>query len=138
MLGAEHGFYPTDPEEAYHVDAVAESLKDVYMGFFTMRYIPEEARKDAFKKYTDETLPNNFKVWEENIKANSTQDYYHGDKITLADIGLLTFYSSIISNGEHQETFSGVLENYPTLKSYLETRYNDIKDYFESRPKCPF
>ena len=138
MLGAEHGFYPTDPEDAYYVDAVAESLKDVYLGYVLTKWLPEGAREEAYKKFTDEILPNSFRVWEDKIKANSTQDFYHGDKLTLADIGLVTLYTNIVNTGEHQETFSGILENYPALKSYFETRYNDTKDYFENRPKSCF
>lgn len=138
LLGAELGYYPTDAEDVYQVDALGESLRDVYLGLMKFKDLSEEEKKEAFPEFASTTLTTNFSNWEKKIKSNSSQEHYHGDKVTLADIGLINFYANIVLRKDLKAAFDNLLEHFPALKHYWEVRYEELKDYFEGRPECPF
>ena len=43
-------------------------------------------------------------------------------------------YTSFIIHPLRKDVVASTFGNYPTLKAYLETRYEAQKDYFENRP----
>lgn len=138
MLGREHGYYPSDPTEAYHQDVAIETLRDFWKGVYDMKDMADEERKEAFGKFGEGLMSKLFTAWEGHISENSSQHHWHGDKVTLADIGMATLYAGIMNRGPGKDFFQSQLDNWPVLKEYFEKRYEEHKDYFESRPECPF
>mmetsp|Transcript_24926 Transcript_24926/g.27582 ORF Transcript_24926/g.27582 Transcript_24926/m.27582 type:complete len:209 (+) Transcript_24926:1-627(+) len=138
LVARENGFYPTDAEEAYYVDVLTESLRDVYTGIFGLAALKtDEEKKEALEKLETTTLPINFSAWEELIKANSSQEFWHGETETVADIGLVCFYTNQILISQIKDSLQAALDKYPVLKEYLEKRQEAHKEYFEQRPSFP-
>lgn len=138
MLAKEYGFMPEDAEDEYRVNALIESLKDFWLKAFPLKDLKEEERKEGFENFVKTTVVPLFTVWEKKITANSSNDFMVGDSFTLIDSGFLNLYANFMRKTGLKEMFEGILANYPNFKAYLETRYEDQKDYFESRPDCPF
>ena len=79
-------------------------------------------------------FPNFFNIWEETLKENTSQDFLVGSSITIADFQSLAYYASFVNHGPDKAEVTEILEKYPTLKSYWNTRYEAQKDYFDNRP----
>ena len=83
-------------------------------------------------------FPKFFEFFENNLKKNSSQEYIHGDNLTIADFAHLSVYSSMINNGANKDSSMSILEDFPTLKNYYQTRWDAQKEYFDSRPASSF
>mmetsp|Transcript_6096 Transcript_6096/g.5244 ORF Transcript_6096/g.5244 Transcript_6096/m.5244 type:complete len:107 (-) Transcript_6096:101-421(-) len=97
--------------------------------------IKEEDKKEALEELAMSKIAPNFGAWEDSLKANSSQEYWQGDKLTTADFGFVIFYADHVKAGPLGEFFTAQLELYPTVKEYFEARFNGFSDYFEKRPK---
>jgi len=67
------------------------------------------------------------------LKENSSQDFIVGDSYTIADFALLSVYGSVANHPLRKDEVLPILENYPTLKAYLEGKWEAQKAYFDSR-----
>ena len=138
FLAMEYGFWPEDAQEQYLNDELIESLKDFWMSAFPLKDVPEEKKKEAFEDFVAKKVVPLFTIWEKQLKENSSQEYMVGDKFTLIDVGFANLYGSFLTKESLKEAFAGILAGFPILSSYFETRHTELKDYFDSRPECPF
>ena len=67
---------------------------------------------------------------------NTTQDFLVGDSYTIADFALLAAHISLINHPKRKDQVLPLLESYPNLKAYFETRTPDFKDYLDNLPEC--
>ena len=137
-LARKYGLYPTDAWEQYLTDNIEESLVDFFTGLLKMKDLKDEEKKTAFEAFVTTTAKNCFRVWEQRLQDNSSQEFIIGDKLTYADTGFITLYANVLNRGETKLAFADILDAHPTVKSYMETRYAALKDYFDNRPDCPF
>ena len=76
------------------------------------------------------------KIFEDRLKANSTQDFFVGDKLSFADFAFLHLAHGFLLNDPYKEQFASTLDAVPVLKAYVEKRSVDIAGHLEKRPKC--
>ena len=137
FLGREYGYYPTDPELVYQHEKVMDICTDFLIPLIKVFFMesPEEKQK-AFGELIATHFPKFFGYFEDHLKENSSKDYMIGDSITVVDFAILNLIYENAYNEKTKDFVMPVLENYPTLKAYLETRIEAQKEYFDSRPKC--
>jgi len=88
--------------------------------------------------YTGDLVAN-FKLIEAFYKKNTSgNEYFVGDKMSMADIALIDFYTNFITHPSRKEAGQKVIEQVPELQKYLETRVQDFKSYLETRPQREF
>ena len=139
-LGREYGYYPSDSETAYWVDNLLDLFIDFRFPILKMVLtsnvkLREETMLDLLAKKHFET---NFALFEKKLKENSSQKFFVGNSITIADFFALSLYATYIYNGKIWERVYKILEDYPVLKKYFETRWDAQKSYFDNRPDAPF
>jgi len=71
-------------------------------------------------------------------KYTSGNGYFVGDKMSMADIVLIDFYTNLLTHPSRKEGGQKVIEQVPELKKYFETRVQDFKSYLETRPERGF
>ena len=139
LLGREHGYYPSDAETAYRVDNLLDLMGDFYTPILKVFFTKdEEEKKKGFEDLLANHYPKFFGFWEKKLTENSSQDFLVGDSATIADFTYLSVYSALINNGQAKDALLGILEGFPTLKAYFQTRWDAQAAYFESRPACSF
>mmetsp|Transcript_826 Transcript_826/g.781 ORF Transcript_826/g.781 Transcript_826/m.781 type:complete len:109 (-) Transcript_826:26-352(-) len=108
------------------------------MGLYIMKDLKDEEKKEALESFVKKNVILTFSAWQKRIEANSSKDFFVGDNWTLADICLLTVYANSLAREPLKEPFEKILESFPTLKAYFETRFSSLKDYFDNRPDCVY
>ena len=112
------GIYPSDPLEALFVDEIIDTLNDAANSFFTYRGDDKEKRKAVAEKAAKETVPKFLDGLEKRVKEYGDGPFLTGDKITTADVKLLTIMA--VLDGEHYDFIpKGMFDGYPRL---LEAR----------------
>jgi glutathione S-transferase len=142
MIGIKHGYYPIDnAENAWRVDSTLDSINDLSAAFYKAAFADEASRPALMKTFMETTLSNWLAVMEKRIQANSSQKYFVGDKITIADFGLAAWAYSVALNEQSQMfgPMNEILSHFPTFHAYLKgLGEDDLKDYLAGRPKCPW
>ena len=137
LLGREYGFYPTDHELIYQHEKIFETVLDFLnpiVGNFFVE--PEEAKQKQYNELLEGHFPKFFKYFEDHLQENSSQDYLVGDSITVVDFVMFNFIHWQAYAERTTELVMPILDKFPVLKAYVETRVEVQKDYYESRPKC--
>ena len=99
LLGRRHGYYPTDVHQAYLVDSLLDSYKDLGSAFGKAMWTSDpEEKKKQFEVLFSTTLPNWCGVIEKRLLANSSQKHIVGDSQTIADFALVHFGYSMVYN----------------------------------------
>ena len=139
-LGKIYGYYPEDPFTAYRVDSTIDLVGDLLTQYYKAAfYASGELQKTLFSEFYGKTLPTFFEALQKRIDQNSSPDKVVGDKMTIADFALASVaYSSFMneSNPSKAEQFT-VLEKFPKLLDYFTGLGETMKEYLETRPKCP-
>jgi glutathione S-transferase len=125
-----------DNLEQAKVDAVIDTLSDLFMAFVPTRMEKDEAKKQELtKKFLEEDLPKHLKNLEILGKLyGNGGPFFVGNQLTWSD---LLFYNV-------GETFLGVdencLNNYPWLKQNRAevAKHPKIAEYLKNRPKTAF
>jgi len=134
------GLYPTDPKQAYVVEAVVDQRQDLWAKVLKIHFTQDEAeKKKGWEDFYTGDLVTNFKLIEAfYIKHTSGNGYFVGDKMSMADIAFIDFYTNFITHPDRKEAGQKAIEQVPELKKYLETRVQDFKTYLETRPQNSF
>jgi len=140
FVSQKFGLYPTDPKQAYVVEAVVDQRQDVWAKAVKLFFIKDEAeKKKGLEDFYAGDLVANLKLIEAFYKKNTSgSGYFVGDKMSMADIALIDFYTNIITHPLRKELGQAAIEQVPELKTYLETRVQDFKTYLETRPERSF
>lgn len=94
-LARKYDLYPTDPWEQYLTDSLEESIIDFYVALMRMKDLKDDEKKEAFGNFIKTTAANCFRVWEQRLKDNSSQDFFIGDRLTYADTGMVMLYANV-------------------------------------------
>ena len=99
FLGAKYGYYPQDAFTAWRIDSTLDSVNDLVQAYYKAAFTQdEEAKKELFKTFYETTYTKWLEVISNRLKANSSQKYIVGDKITIADIQLAALAYSTFLN----------------------------------------
>ena len=79
-----------------------------------------------------------FRVWQKRIQNKTSQEFFVGKKLSIADICLVNLYANKFIKGPFNDSFKESLDCHPMLAEYFGKRYEDLNDYFSKRPDCPF
>jgi len=103
-------------------------------------FIKDEAeKKKSLEDFYAGDLVANLKLIEAFYKKNTSGNgYFVGDKISMADIALIDFYTNVITHPSRKELGQTAIEQVPELKTYLETRVQDFQGYLATRPERSF
>jgi len=134
------GLYPTDPKQAYAVEAIVAQKLDVSATAVKIRQIQDEVeRKKGLEDFYAGDLVANLKLIEAFYKKHTGGNgYFVGDKMSMADIAMIDFYTRFITHPSRKEIGQTAIEQVPELQKYFETRVQDFKSYLETRPQRDF
>jgi glutathione S-transferase len=125
-LGGKYGFYPEDVYYRYLIDSGMEAIKDFFDAFpyvimFMTPTATEEEKNKAFMEFVAKLGPL-FKILENRLKDNVSQEFFVGDKWSIVDIFFFGLYWCMLC----QPNFTAILEaeyvKTPLIKTYVEKR----------------
>ena len=92
-----HGYYPTDPLEAYKADSLCDGYEDVISKIYKPNFMQPGADRDALiNDIFENILPKYLKIVEETCSKG--QKFLVGDKLTTADFWIGGLYTNFINN----------------------------------------
>jgi glutathione S-transferase len=97
-LGRLHGYYPSDPEEAWKVDSTIDSCEDYFNNYFKFQFEKDEEKKKALWENYTKFLPIWLTAIEKRLTSNESQNYIVGSKATIADFALGVIGFDILLN----------------------------------------
>ena len=86
-----------------------------------MFYATEEEKKTLLETLFQDTLSKWLSAIDKRLKANSSQKFISGDKMTIADFALASFaYSTFLNELDPlKDQIMAIVENFPELKAYF-------------------
>ena len=135
-LGSVHGYYPTDPMEAYEVDCMLDGYEDILGKLVKPAFTPENEREalyDGIFNKEKGTLTKFLRVCEPMCAKG---EWLCGPKLTVADFWIGGMYTNLINN-EHcfgREHWDACLDEFPAFKAYGQKFAAEVKKRLESRP----
>ena len=136
-LAVSYDLYPTDPDDVYQVEKLFDLVGDYFTGLFKMQFAGD-AKEKMLEEYVKDFFPKYLGYFDKHLENNSSKEFMVGDKATAADFLILHLVERMANSEELKESVGPILDNFPTLKGYFETRYEAQKAYFEARPDCKF
>lgn len=136
LLGRKFNYYPTDIHQAYLVDSLLDSVKDVGTAYSKATWSQnEDEKKTLLAAFYETTFPNWCTVIEKRLNENSSQKHIVGDTQTIADFALATVGHSIVYNEANpgREPLQAVISRFPTLVSYFEAQKEENKERLTTR-----
>jgi len=133
-----------DLEEEYEILNILFLTNDMadrlFLILFPQNKEDEKHQIDNLKKLLNDFLPRAFTKLENKLIMNNTENsnttinYYIGNKISLADFTLGTFFYSLINNPLRKELLLPVIEaNAPKLWAYMQSLVEkDLKSYYDT------
>ena len=101
----------------------------------------EAKKKELFLAFISTTFPQTLAKFEKRLIANSSQNFFVGDKPTTIDFHIVSSILSIAYNEHNPQApiFKSVLDTVPVLKAYFDLHVNEtFKEYVASRPAAEF
>ena len=95
-IARHHGYYPTDPMEAFKNDWLVEKYQPVINGMDAHLFKFGKEKKDMIHKVCTELLPNFFKLIEEYTKEGWLIG--DGSKIYMCDFFIGSIYTDLFVN----------------------------------------
>lgn len=137
----ENGYYPTDAYQAYLVDSIVDAVGDIYNGYFTAAFHPnEETKKTLLEAFLANTLPRFLAAFEKRLEGNSSPDKIVGDKHTIADFALAALaYSSFLNEANPMKAqILEVASKFPKLLDYFNGLGETLKEHLATRKPSPW
>jgi len=136
-LAREYGYMGSNNVEAALIDSILEALaSDLRPHLRSLWNEKDEAKKAELKdKLTKEVFPRWVGHFEDMLKHNhGGQGFIVGDKISLGDIALYYFFTSMAKD------YPNVLEHAPLLRGLVDrvAQRPKIADYVAHRKETPF
>jgi len=145
-LAKQFGLFGADDLEAAVIDQLCEHVVDFRNAYMRARSTQgDEAKAAATKKFFDETLPTNMKLFEKSLPAGESGPFLLGKQVTLADVNLYQFvaapggaFDNQFSNNKEEAKAS--FENCPRIKAAMEAvaAIPELKAHIAERPERPF
>ena len=138
-LAKEHGYYSEDAYEAFLIDSAADAVGDVFTGYFSAAFAPEEVKQELFSNFLQNTCPRLFSAFEKRLEGNQS-GFFVGHKITMADFMMGSLIFSIFLNEACpvQLPILEVAKNYPKLMAYSEGLREHLKARLSDRLVSPW
>jgi len=134
-LARETGFAGKNSFEAAQIDAIADTITEIFSKFASLiPFASEEERPQKMKEFLEAAVPM-LTILEKLLKQNNGGDgYFVGSSMSWADMHLLTIGEFILGMNE------AALDDFPKLKSLIgRVKSNKrIAAWIEKRPKTPF
>ena len=140
-IGLKYGYYPTDnPEACWAIDSTIDSLVDVNNAHYKAEFSDQAAKPELLKAFFGTTLTQWLTAINKRLLANSSKQFIVGDKITIADFALAAWVYSIYLNdlSVARDSVIPIMANLPELDAYFRVLGEHLKEYLETRPKCPW
>ena len=143
-LGMKFGYYPTGTTEAdiklsYLIDSTIDAIGDVITAFAKANFEQdEEKKKGMFADLVGKTLPSFLEAMNKRKAAGESENFFHGDHVTIADFAFGAFVNSVAFNeaNPHAALFAGFINEKEALKKYVEHLNGHIlAEHLAARPK---
>ena len=135
-----HGYYPEDPKEAYLVDWVCDTAEDLFISGKQMIIFKAEGTDEANQGFKD-CFAHLSRQLEKYLKEG--QEFMVGDKLTIADMRVLSLYhngplNDTFVNEEAHNLAAEDFKNYPKLHAYVEKASKHFEEHWLTRGKYVF
>ncbi len=129
------GLVPEDTYQQYLVESIQENLVDIFLAQMVVFRAPKEQKLEETKKFVKDSLDQRLTYVENRLKANESQDFLVGSKITTADILYLNAYFSNWQDPnaqpERNAAFKEILDKHPLFVEYIGKVRKVFDEYFE-------
>lgn len=120
LLAAKHGYYPADLETQFEIDVVTNQVDDfIGVAASTLWVLKGEEKVKSLQGLREGAASKLFRLLNDRIQEKENKNYLVGDKMTLADFRVFSFYQMVIREIE-PETFGSLLVNFPEVFRYLQ------------------
>lgn len=116
-LASKNGLHPTEPYQAWRVDSLAEHYSDMESDIITA-FKSDEVEKNL-KQFIEKKLLWTLGALEKRLQDNSSQDFFVGDTLTIADVFWTNYYHSYLNFDKNEELMKLIEEKFPTLNAYF-------------------
>ena len=140
-IGLKYGYYPADnPEVSWAIDSTIDSLGDIINAHYKAEFSDQAAKPELLKTFFGTTLTQWLTAINKRLLANSSKQFIVGDKITIADFALAAWVYSVYLNdlSVARDSVIPIMANLPELDAYFRVLGEHLKEYLETRPKCPW
>jgi len=88
-IGRKFGFYSEDPYTAWRMDSTLDSVSDIQNAFYKCAFEQDaEKKKAALENFFGNVFPGWAGAMEKRIVANTSRQFFVGDKVSIADFAL--------------------------------------------------
>ena len=145
MLGIRHGYYTTDPDEAWMIDSTVDFIANGCMqGLYPLIMGQKFDDKEAVAAFLEQ-WDKMGKLLDARLGEHGKQYIAGTDRMSIADFVVSSHYFGLIYNddgavqGKLKQQVLNVIAETPHLKRYLEnTMAEELEGYLETRQKYPF
>ena len=136
-LGQKHGYYSSNPKEAWTIDSTMDYVSDNVEIFVKPAFADGEAKLALLFELLTKQLPQFLSKIEKRV---SGKKWIIGDRITIADFMLGGLLTSTVANEGNPNYYAmaHIVKSYPGVCTYIENFKAEMKDYLASRPVSPF
>ena len=140
FLGKHHGYYPSDPEEAYHADNIVDYCADVTPKLYPDQMgkkFDEEAQNRYVKNITD------FSAYIEKQLAHGKK-YVAGDSISIGDFAAIAVVFSYVHNdalaggADFSDKGKKIISEHKHVAAWVDNLKGECAAYLTNRPPAPF
>jgi glutathione S-transferase len=132
-LGAKHGYYSSDPLEAYNIDNLCEYGMELSGTIAKPNFVPEDKKEEACNKVFDEQIPAFMKAFDAKCVNG---EWLVGNRLTIADFVYGNVYVNYFANDNvafAKDRFKSTLEEYPNFKAFGEKFKLENKKHIDAR-----
>ena len=137
FLGRTHGYYPSDPENAWRVDSTIDACEDYFNIYFKMEFEKDPEVKAKLVENYLKFVPVWLDAIEKRISNNESQKFIVGSKMTIADIALAAVGFNLILNeaNPNYAEVAPLIKDREVLKAYANNLKEELKEYLATRPQ---
>ena len=126
-----HGMYPTNPLDRYKAERLVDLITSDCQ-LYTPEFLEAEDQEEWIAKRAKEVLPEFLRKINKNIDTNYMKHGWAATKeLSIADVALLTWLSSVIFNPYFETERSQLLSKFNNLSLYWDDKKQYINDYIK-------
>jgi len=133
FLGIKYDYFISDPIKAYEMICIMNCFEDllvkIFNAFSPFTPYPEEKLKSLKNELMKVEMPFILKFIESKISKNESEEYFVGEKYSLADFYALGFYANIKQYPDLMKAYNSVNDS-PRLKNIIQLRSKDFAGFY--------